>query len=136
MSASTHEVPVLGIESMDREHRELVRLLDDFVRCIENGGSEEQASVIVQAAIRGANEHFDHEEQLAIAAKYPKIEEEQFHHRNMRMQFTTLAGDTLNFRMSDPVTLQHLAVMRSILEEHIMGPDKDLAEFLKAAGCK
>jgi len=136
MSASTHEVPMLGIEAMDREHRELTRLFDDFARCIENGGSEDQVNAIVQAAIRCANEHFDHEEQLAIAANYPKIEEEKFHHRNMRMQFTTLAGDTMNFRMKDPVTLQHLSIMRTLLEEHIAGPDKELADFLKAAGCK
>jgi hemerythrin-like metal-binding protein len=117
---------------MDREHRELTRLFDEFAECVKGDGSAELAHDIVQRAIKAGNYHFEHEEEIAAQANYPDIEEEKFHHRNLRLQFTTLVGDTVNFKSHDPVTLEHLAVMCSLLEEHIAGPDKDLADFLKA----
>lgn len=126
----------LGIESMDSEHRELTRLFDEFDECIRGDGSAEQAHDIVRDAIKAGNYHFEHEEEIAVQANYPGIEEEKFQHRNLRLQFTTLVGDTVNFKSHDPVTLEHLAVMRSLLEEHIAGPDKDLADYLKAIGFK
>ena len=124
----------LGIESMDNEHRDLIALFDDFARCIKQGASAEQAHAIVSAAIKCANAHFEHEEALAAQADYPEIEVEKFHHRNLRLQFTTLVGDTVTNKICDIVTLEHLKVMRALLDEHISGPDKDLADYLKASG--
>jgi hemerythrin-like metal-binding protein len=123
----------LGIKWLDSEHAELAQLLEEFSSCIKQGGSAARAHRIVDAAIRCANAHFEHEEVVAEQLNYPKIEDEKFNHRNMRLQFTTLVGDT-GGEYCDPVTLEHLEAMRALLEEHILGPDKDLAEFLKAAG--
>lgn len=136
MTVSLSEMLELGIESMDSEHRELTRLFDEFDECIRGDGSAEQAHDIVRKAIKAGNDHFEHEEAIAAEVDYPGIEEEKFQHRNLRLQFTTLVGDTVNFKSHDPVTLEHLAVMRSLLEEHIAGPDRDLADYLKARGCK
>jgi hemerythrin-like metal-binding protein len=136
MTAQTSAFVELGIESMDSEHRELVRLLDDFARCIKDGNSTERAHAIVSEAIKCGNAHFEHEEELAAQVGFPEIEEEKFQHRNLRLQFTTLVGDTVANKFCDPVTLEHLKVMRALLDEHISGPDKDLADYLKAAGFK
>jgi hemerythrin len=134
MTAETSTFHELGIESMDNEHRELIRLFDEFASCIRDGNSTERAHMIVSEAMQCANAHFEHEEQIAEQANFPQIEEERFQHRNLRLQFTTLVGDTVSNKFCDPVTLEHLKVMRALLDEHICGPDKDLANYLKAAG--
>ncbi len=125
--------PTLGIEWMDQEHRKLAVLLAQFAQCIKQGDTAGQASAIVTEAIQCANAHFEHEEVVAEQMKYPKIEDEKFNHRNMRLKFTTLVGDSSS-GYCDPVTLEHLEEMQGLLDEHINGPDRELADFLKAAG--
>ncbi len=122
----------LGIEWMDDEHRELARLIDEFARCIK-GGEIDRANVVVGEAITCANAHFEHEEEVAAQANYPKIDDEKFEHRNLRLQFTTLVGD---IKSRDAIALEHLIAMRKLLEEHIAGPDRQLADFLKAGGSR
>lgn len=129
----------LGIDIIDREHAELARLFHDFARCIREGGSFADAQQIVQQALAAANDHFEHEEAIMVETAYPGIEEEKRHHRNLRLQFTTLVGDCLNTLAvaegpADPVTLENLADMQRLLAEHIQGPDKDLADYLKKVG--
>ena len=125
---------VLGVESMDNEHRCLAALFDEFATAMNEEDALERAKAIVEKALALANEHFEHEEELMVRAAYPAIEEEKFHHRNLRLQFTTLVGDALNNGVSDPVSLEHVAVMQRLLTEHIMGPDRDLANYLIAHG--
>jgi hemerythrin-like metal-binding protein len=126
----------LGVDAMDKEHRELADLLKAFVGCIKAGGTREEAHGIIQRALDRANAHFEHEEQLAAASRYPDLEEHRFHHRNLRLQFGTLIGDTVGARVLDPVTLDNLDTMRRLLEDHIDGPDRKLAAFLTSAGVK
>ena len=124
----------LGVESMDSEHRCLAALFDEFKAAMNEEDSLERAQEIVEKALALANEHFEHEEDLMVRTAYPAIEEEKFHHRNLRLQFTTLVGDALNNGASDPVTQEHVALMQQLLTEHIAGPDRDLANYLIAHG--
>lgn len=123
-----------GIAAIDDEHRQLVSLFDAFARSIQEGAPVEDVYGIVQEAIAVANAHFEHEEQLATAANYPNAEDHQFRHRHLRMQLTTLVGHTVGIAVRDPVTDERLFEMRRLLEEHIAGPDCDLADHLKRAG--
>lgn len=125
-----------GIESMDAEHHALAKLFDAFVTCVRTDEPREVADSLIQQAIACANAHFEHEEQLMAQTAYPNIDDHKFRHRNLRLQFTTLIGDTVAVKAHDPVTLEHLDVMRDLLEEHILGPDGRLAAHLKAAGLK
>lgn len=124
----------LGIESIDAEHRDLIRLFDAFARAIASGAPPEEAHAIVQEALAATNAHFEHEEQLAEDCGYPGIDEEKFHHRHLRIQVAALAGDAMSIAAQDPATLESLHEIRRLLDEHIDGPDRELAEFLKEAG--
>lgn len=126
----------LGVESMDNEHRRLAALFVAFEAILKEADSLERAREIVQEALALANEHFEHEEALMTKYHYPAIEDEKFHHRHLRLQFTTMAGDTLNSGVCDQVSLENLAGLQRLLYEHITGPDRDLARYLIAKGCK
>ncbi len=136
MAAAAEREPDLdlGIDSIDAEHRDLVRLFDAFARAIKTGAPIEQAHAIVAEALAVANAHFEHEEELAEETGYPLLEDHKFRHRHMRMQIASLVGDAMRIDTDDPVTLQNLYAMRRMVEEHIEGPDRELAEHLKAAG--
>jgi len=125
----------LGVALMDREHLQLVALFDAFEQCFDNNTQLEEAERLAGEALTLANTHFEHEEALMAETRYPGIAEHKFHHRNLRLQFTTLVDDTLaNILRHDPVTLEHLDVMRRLLHEHILGPDTALAAHLKTVG--
>jgi|WetSurMetagenome_2_1015567.scaffolds.fasta_scaffold395913_1 hemerythrin len=124
----------LGIESLDTQHQELVDLFEAFDRCLKTDAPLKELQAVVKKAIAKANAHFEHEEALIAASHYPKAEEHQFLHRRMRTEFSTLVGGAVNFRANDPVSLRQLETMRAMLEEHIQGPDRELAAHLKAAG--
>ncbi|MDR3527515.1 MAG: hemerythrin domain-containing protein [Rhizomicrobium sp.] len=127
----------LGVALMDREHRALVALFDAFERCFGDDSQLEEAERLAGEALSLANDHFEHEEALMAESQYPGIAEHKFHHRNLRLQFTTLVDDTIaNIRRHDPVTLEHLDVMRRLLQEHILGPDTVLAAHLKTVSAQ
>jgi hemerythrin-like metal-binding protein len=126
---------MLGIEVMDREHIQLAAMFDTFEQCFHNRTPLENVEALVEDALHLTNEHFEHEEALMEQAGYPGISEHKFQHRNLRLSITTLVGDTLaHLQAHDPVTLEHLDVMRRLLHEHISGPDTVLAVYLKTVG--
>jgi|GEM_PF-817677 len=127
----------VGVDVMDAEHWQLAGMFDEFEHCFHRHGAPETVELLVQEALSLANTHFEHEEALMEATDYPEIAEHKFHHRNLRLQYTTLVGDTVaHFRSHDPVTLEHLSHMRHLLSNHIAGPDMALANYLKTAGVK
>lgn len=123
----------VGIATIDDEHRKLVSLFDAFARCIKEGAPVEDAYDIVREAIAVANAHFEHEERLIAETRYPNAEDHKFRHRHLRMQLTTLVGHTVGIAVHDHVTEERLFEMRRLLEEHIEGPDRDLADHLMKA---
>lgn len=124
----------LGIERMDVEHRALLQLFDEFASCIK--ASPQNAGEVVQRAIALANAHFEHEEEMIARSAYRGAEDHKLRHRHLRLQLTTLVGDTLGYDNHNPVTLENLDIMRSLLEQHIAGPDRELAAHLKVSGVK
>ena len=126
----------LGVASIDAQHRELVDLFDQFDHCIKSDASREMIQGVVDRAISCANAHFEHEEDLMARATYPKADEHKFQHRHLRIEFTTLAGAAMAIHAHDPVALEQLGIMRGLLIDHIVGPDRELATHLKAAGIR
>jgi len=126
----------LGVESMDTEHRRLAVMFGEFSDCIKDGGRFDQALQIVQEALALTNVHFANEEALMKRYAYPGIEDEKLQHRNLRLQITTLVGDSLNTGFCDQVTLENLATIERLLYEHISGADRSLARYLIAKGAR
>lgn len=124
----------LGVKSMDDEHHRLAVLFDEFAACVRENHDPGRTLEVVQAALAQANEHFENEEKLMAANHYPGIDEEKRNHRNLRMQLTTLVGDTLSVPGDNPATQENLATMQRLLFEHITGPDREVASYLIARG--
>jgi hemerythrin-like metal-binding protein len=134
-ACSIDDAPLeLGISQMDDEHRKLVHLFDEFTRCVKDGGTAAQVGSIISQALDCANEHFEHEEALAESAHYPNMADEQSNHRILRLNLTTLAGYAFSTKHCDALVLEHLNRIRTLLREHIAGPDHDLAKYLWAKG--
>lgn len=128
--------PDVGVASIQAQHEQLIALFNEFEHCIKSDAALEVVQDVVQRAITCANEHFAHEEELIERTGYPAAEEHKFLHRHMRLEFTTLVGNVLTTLSHDPVALEHVDRMRSMLSDHITGPDKELEAHLVAAGIR
>jgi hemerythrin len=126
----------LGVESMDNEHRHLAALFDEFVSCMKEEGARARVRAVVEEALAATNQHFDTEEKLMDEAGYPDAEEERRQHRMLRLKLTTLVGDVLNTGACDPVTMENIGAMQQLLYEHIVGADRDLANYLIGHGIR
>jgi len=117
---------VAGLALMIREHRKLEELFDEFESCFGDDAKNERAMHVAGEALDLGNAHFEHEEALMAASHYPGIAEHKFHHRNLRLQFTTLSDDIIaNIG-------EHLDVLRRLLMEHISGPDSALEAYVRS----
>lgn len=124
----------LGIASIDIQHQDLLDFLNAFDAGIRASAPLDEMQGIVERALACANAHFDHEEDLMARTNFPQMKDHKFLHRHMRMEFETLANNVMDMQLRDAVTLEQLGQMRAMLMEHITGPDRDLATFLKSAG--
>ena len=62
----------LGHSLIDDDHQELFRFVSDFIDSVNNGANYEVTKYTLYNAIRYANTHFEHEEQIMKRALYPK----------------------------------------------------------------
>jgi hemerythrin len=128
------DTPTLGVTAIDREHHALLSLLAKFVAFLKAEVDAEIALAVLREAMTAGNAHMEHEEELMAEAGYPKVEEHKRSHRTARLTYTTLMSDILAFRAHDPALLEQSAQIEKLLLQHIGGPDRDFAEYLKARG--
>lgn len=123
----------LGIAFMDEDHQALADLFSAFELCFREKRTEQSAGKIVEEALLLAQAHFEREEKAMEEQGFPAASEHKFFHRSMRLEFSALMADTLAHAAAlDPVTLEHLDLMRQRIKEHIDGPDAALAQYLKS----
>jgi hemerythrin-like metal-binding protein len=124
----------LGVTAIDREHHALLVLLSKFVAYLKAQADAEVAFAVLREALTAGNAHMEHEEELMVEAGYPDIEEHKRFHRTARLTYTTLLSDLLALQAHDPVLLEQTAQIEQLMRQHISGPDRQFAEYLKARG--
>ncbi len=124
----------LGVNAIDREHQALLVLLSKFVAYLKAEADAEVALAVLREAMAAGNAHMEHEEELMAEAGYPGVEDHKRFHRTARLTYTTLMSDLLAFQTHDPALLEQSDRIEQLLLQHIAGPDREFAEYLKARG--
>ncbi|QJB57102.1 bacteriohemerythrin [Pseudodesulfovibrio sp. zrk46] len=124
----------MGIDSIDNQHKTLVKLINELNRAMRN---KESASVI-QRIVAGLKDyvvtHFAYEEKLFALHRYPETEE----HKAIHTQFVEKVGDFELALQSGKavVSIEVMNFLKDWLVEHIMGTDKQYVAFFKKRGVK
>lgn len=124
----------LGVNATDGEHRRLMELLAKFLDYVRAEASADLALATLHEALALGNDHMEHEESLMMAAGYPATAEHKLQHRTARLHYTTLMSDTQAIESFAPSLIEHVAAIQHLLQRHIQGPDRDLADYLKTQG--
>ena len=116
----------VGDEQLDREHRELVDIVNQIGESITSGTSREHGALINQLLNLTRN-HFHNEEQELARTGYPEVESHTREHQRLMERIVTL----LRNDNRDGISPQLLVQVREWVIDHFLDHDRSYASFLK-----
>lgn len=121
----------LGIEVMDREHAQLIHLVEELQLSLDDRGVVRRPlAPIVARLMLHAPVHFDNEEKLMSRADYPGLPAHRARHQDLANQLRRLAADLLKDEMAAAKNIHTL--MESWLFDHLLTEDQAFAQFESA----
>jgi hemerythrin len=119
----------VGVESIDVQHRELVRRIDLFLRALSEKRARDEVATLVPYFGQYVQEHFATEEEMMASTGYPGIKEHVASHRSAEREYQQLA--TTFEREGITFGLQRgLLELVQWLEHHMETADRSLGGYL------
>ncbi len=120
----------LGVEQMDRQHRQLVKILNELHQAMRAGSQPRELMRVMEELILYTKYHFATEERLMAEASYPALPSHKQKHLALTAKVEEYAAEVLKGRAT--VSLTILQFLKDWLNRHILGTDREFAEFVKA----
>jgi hemerythrin len=117
-----------GIESIDHQHKELFRQLDDLL----NPGNANRFNEMLEFLDSYIVKHFTDEQNMHLKSKYPKAAEHRRYHDNYAALFRKLKAKYIK---EGPSVTNNMEINKSVvgwLKEHIFIQDKEFAAYYKS----
>jgi hemerythrin len=121
-----------GISKIDEQHKELFRQIDILMDRGNDGRINDTIKFLGEYVVR----HFNDEQAMHLASKYPKAAEHKKMHADfiaaytrMKQEYTQAAGPE-----KLPVILKINKTVMDWLKNHILVHDKEFATYYKAQG--
>jgi len=117
-----------GDPAIDREHRELIELLDRLQEAAAAGDQQAQVSHALDQFRAHTIEHFPHEERAMDAARFPGLAR----HAAVHARITDLMVELVQKQNNgETVLYSEIEQLGATLYRHILLDDKPFASFLK-----
>ncbi len=119
----------LGIPEIDKQHRKLVEMLNEFYTELEEGHRQEAVEHFLKNLEDYLNFHLDYEEKFMEEIGFPETEG----HKKVHQMFKKLyAEEKERYLQGDTKALRELVAFAfSWLFSHIMKTDRKYADYLK-----
>ena len=113
---------------LEKEHQQLIDLLDALDNCISKGGSVNQAYDYLSDFVALAEEHFKNEEAIMEAYQFPEIIDHKKEHADLLEQLFILKSKLDHH--NTPFGKDYMQFLRDWLQVHLFDADNKLEEFL------
>ena len=113
---------------LEKEHQQLIDLLDALDKCISTGNSANQVRKYLSDFVALAEEHFKNEEAIMETYKYPEITDHKKEHADLLEQLFILKNKLDNGHT--PFGKDYMQLLRRWLEVHLFDADDRLENFL------
>jgi hemerythrin len=123
----------VGVAAIDREHKELISILNDLYQAIDCGSARETVSEALGRLTQYTENHFAHEERLFTQTTYPDVESHHREHAAMAAWLSDCRSRYDSGRLSG-LSLEVVNYLKDWLFDHILGSDRKYIEHLHAAG--
>ncbi len=118
------------IDSIDDQHKELVRMVNDLNAAMGDGRANDVMGKILKDLINYTVTHFQHEETLMTKHAYPGFAKHKKEHENLVEKVLALQG---KFEAGEArMTIEVMMFLKNWLTAHIQGTDKELGVFLSS----
>jgi hemerythrin len=119
---------LIGNATIDAEHKELFRLINDFHTGWNERRQPTEIAALLNRLVQYAQLHFQHEEAIMADAGYPRLAEHHAVHEQLFDTIFKLHQEQMEHdRHLEQDTLKFV---RSWLVEHIVNRDYDFRDFL------
>lgn len=122
----------VGIEEIDEQHRELVRLLNQLHTAIWEKHGTDACIEILDKLVEYTRVHFAVEESLMRILGYPDYAPHRHEHENLISQVVELQRKLKSGEANVSFELMHF--LKNWLTHHIMGTDKAYAPYFLSKG--
>ena len=113
---------------LEKDHQQLIDLLDTLDKCISKGDSANQAHKHLSDFVALAEEHFKNEEAIMEDYKYTGIIDHKKEHARLLEELFFLKNKL--GKGHTPFGKDYMKILRNWLEMHLIGADSRLEEFL------
>ncbi len=125
----------VGIEALDKDHRKLLNLINQFQTAALYRTGIEFEQEAFDALVEYTRTHFNREEALMEEHGYPDFEAHQDLHRKMITQVEESMAQHANEGRQVPLE-RTVEFLQDWLLNHINGTDQKYSEFLKSKGVR
>lgn len=120
----------VGVEQMNRQHRQLVRILNELHRAMLAGSQSRDIMRPMEELILYTKYHFTTEERLMDEFAYPGAALHKQKHQALTAKVEESAEEVLKGRAT--VSLSILQFLKDWLNKHILGTDMEFARFVQS----
>ena len=113
---------------LEKEHQQLINLLDALDKCISTGKSINQVHKYLSDFVALAEEEFKNEEAIMETYKYTEIIDHKKEHADLLEQLFVLKNKLSSGHT--PFGKDYMQLLRHWLDEHLFGADSRLDKFL------
>ena len=120
-----------GVELIDNEHKELVRLVGDLIQAAKNRKAVESAKGALDFLGKYVTTHFEHEESFMKQCAYPEMAEHKRLHADFVKTFLDLKKRYDESGGNLAIALEINSVASNWLINHIKAVDKKFLQYYK-----
>ena len=124
----------VGIQSIDNQHKEIFKLLNDLLSAMKNGLANTVSTSIILELEKYAVIHFQKEEFFFKRFNYSGAEKHIIEHQLFIQKVNTLKADVKAGKIAS--TFELLNFLKNWIEHHILEVDKEYIECFNANGLK
>ena len=123
----------VGVAVLDDDHRHVIAALDSLFVAHRSGGDPERIAAIIDTLIDYADDHFEREEDMLRAHRYPGLRAQELAHQTFA---TALIRIRAEFKQSpsSAIDIKLATLLKDWLISHILGIDQDYKTFLSERG--
>jgi hemerythrin-like metal-binding protein len=122
----------VGIEEIDKQHKELIRLINELHDAMRAGKGQTSVGPTLAGLINYTVYHFGTEEQLFNETGYPAAKQHLELHKSLTKQVVDIKR---RYDAGEPViTIDLMEFLRNWLNDHIKGVDKKYTAHFHSKG--
>ena len=119
----------IGIPEIDRQHKEICGMLDDFYNACIQGKGDEEVLRLLDFLKKYTFEHFNDEEALQLQLSYPHLKKHKQQHDRFRKRMADIRQEISDWGVTTDTVKTVNRMMTNWLIHHIMGCDADIKNY-------